>query len=214
MVLLDRPDKLNALNMDVIDGIREGLRSAGSVLVLGSTNRLSFSSGADLDLDDAARAEVSDALYVLYQEMRQTDTVIIAAADGHALGGGAQLLLASDMRVAGPDLKIRFLGLGHGLVVGAWGLAALVGRGRAAELCLTMRPVGADEALRIGLVERLVPDALEDALELASTLLAVDPTSLAGVKRVVANPDPEAALNQERNLNSNWDGYVPRRRGG
>ena len=214
VVLLDRPDKLNALNMDVIDGISEGLRSAGSVLVLGSTNRLAFSSGADLDLDDPARAAVSDALYVLYQEMRQTDTIIIAAADGHALGGGAQLLLASDMRVAGPDLKIRFLGLGHGLVVGAWGLAALVGPGRAAELCLTMRPVGAEEALRIGLVERLAPDALESALALASSLLVVDPTSLAGVKRVVANLDPMAALNQERELNSSWDGYVPKLRDG
>lgn len=213
VALLDRPDKLNALNMDVIDGLREGLASAGSVLVLGSTNRRSFSSGADLDLADPARAAVSDALYVLYQEMRRADTIIIAAADGHALGGGAQLLLASDLRIAGPDLKIRFLGSGHGLVVGAWGLPALIGRGRAAELCLTMRPVGAEESLRIGLVERLVADALEDALALASSLLAVDPSSMAGIKRVLANPDPMAALNHERELNKSWNGSVARRRG-
>jgi enoyl-CoA hydratase/carnithine racemase len=115
------------------------------------------------------------------------------------------------MRIAGPDLNIRFLGLGHGLVVGAWGLPALVGRGRAAELCLTMRPVGAEEALRIGLVERLVADALEDALTLASSLLLIDPASMAGVKRVAANPDPIAALNHERELNSKWNGSVPRR---
>ena len=211
MVLLDRPGQLNALNMDVIDGIREALHSAGAVLVLGSTGKRSFSSGADLDLDDPARAAVSDALYGLYQEMRQSDTVIIAAADGYALGGGAQLLLASDLRIAGPGLNIRFLGLGHGLVVGAWGLPALVGRGRAAELCLTMRPVGAEEALRIGLVERLVAEALEEAVALASSLLQLNPASVAGVKRVAANPDPIAALVHERELNSGWNGSVARR---
>ena len=213
VVLLDRADRLNALNMEVIDGIREGLRSAGPVLVLGSTNRAAFSSGADLDLDDSTRAIVSDALYGLYQEMRQSDTIIIAAADGHALGGGAQLLLACDVRFAGPGLIVRFLGLGHGLTVGAWGLPALVGRGRATELCLTMRSVGAQEALRIGLVERVVADPLDEASTMASELLLLSPTAIARIKRVVANPDPLAALNQERDQNSGWNGSMPGRGG-
>lgn len=211
VVLLDRPGRLNALNMEAIDGIGEALRVAGPVLVLGSTDRRAFSSGADLNLGDLERSAVSDALYRLYLEMRQSDTVVIAAADGHALGGGAQLLLASDMRIAGPDITIRFLGPGHGLVVGAWGLPSLVGRGRAAELCLSMRSVGADEALRIGLVERVVADPLEEALTLASSLLLLDPSAVAGVKRVVAIPDPLAALNQERARNSGWNGSMPQR---
>jgi enoyl-CoA hydratase/carnithine racemase len=214
LVLLDRPSRRNAINMDMIDGIREGVRSAGPVLILGSTDRRAFSSGADLDLEDPARAGVSDALYSLYQEMRDSETVLVAAADGYAWGGGAQLLLACDLRIGGPDLNIRFMGLGHGLVVGAWGLPELIGRGRAVELCLTMRSVGAEEALRIGLVERVVAEPLEEAANLASSMLRVDPRSLAGVKRVVSNPDPMSALNLERELNSSWDGSMPQRSDG
>ena len=211
LVLLDRPSRRNAINMDMIDRIREGVRAAGPVLILGSTDRRAFSAGADLDLDDPARARVSDALYSLYQEMYDPETVIVAAADGYAWGGGAQLLLACDLRIGGPDLNIRFMGLGHGLVVGAWGLPELIGRGRAVELCLTMRPVGAEEALRIGLVERLVAQPLEEAVTLASSMLLIDPRSLEGVKRVVSNPDPYAALSLERELNSSWDGSMPQR---
>ena len=211
MVLVDRPERRNALNLEVVDGIKEALQASGPVLVLGSTDPRAFSSGADLDLKDSERAAVSDALYRLYQQMRQSDTVIIAAADGYALGGGAQLLIASDIRIAGPDLSVRFLGLGHGLVVGAWGLPSLVGAGRAAELCLTMRSVGAEEAQRIGLVEAVVPDPLEEALKVASAMLLLDPTALAGVKRILSDPDPFAALNHEREINSTWNGSVPRR---
>lgn len=211
VVLLDRPERLNALNMEVIEGIAEALHSAGPCLVLGSTDSRSFSSGADLTLADPERAALSDALYRLYMEMRRSDTVIVAAANGHALGGGAQLLIACDIRVVGPDTTIRFIGAGHGLVVGAWGLPSLVGRGRATELCLSTRPVGADEALRIGLVDRVASDPLEEALTLASSLLHLDPAAVVGVKRIVSIPDPIAALEHERELNSEWSGFVPRR---
>ncbi len=79
------------------------------------------------------------------------------------------------------------------------------------ELCLTMRPVEAQEALRIGLVERVVADPLFDASKMASEVLLLDPGAVAGIKRVVANPDPLAALREERDRNSGWNGSMPRR---
>src|SRR5919108_254958 len=83
-------------------------------------------------------------------------------------GAGAQLAVAADLRVASPGARIQVAGPGHGLAVAAWSLPSLIGRGRAMDLCLTMRPVGAEEALRIGLVDRLEDDAAAAGLALAS----------------------------------------------
>jgi enoyl-CoA hydratase/carnithine racemase len=209
--LLDRPEKLNALDMAMVSGIRGALSRAGiSVLILGSTTNQAFSAGADLDLSDPERAAVSDALYELYQEMRESDVIVVAAARGHAVGGGAQLLIASDLRIVGHDVSIRFAGPAHGLTVGAWGLPSLVGRGRALELCLSMREVGAAEALAIGLVERVADDPIGQALDLASHLTRLHRDAVTAVKRVVAVVDPSTALDEERHRNSGWGGSVHR----
>ena len=123
-----------------------------------------------MTLDDAERTEVSDLLYALYERMTASQAIVVAALDGHAIGGGAQLAIAADLRVGRP---------GHDDPPGRPGaragrrrraLPSLVGRGRALDLCLTMRPVHADEALAIGLVDRLADDAPAAALELAGAL--------------------------------------------
>ena len=88
---------------------------------------------ADLSLADDERAQVSDLLYRLYQRMLLSPAPVIAAVDGPAVGGGAQLALASDLRVGGAGARLRFVGPGHGLAVGSWGLPSLVGRGRGCE---------------------------------------------------------------------------------
>src|SRR3712207_7270247 len=93
---------------------------------------------------------------------------IVVAIEGPAVGAGMQLAVAGDLRVAGPQTKLCVAGPGHGLAVAAWGLPSLVGRGRALDLCLTMRTVGAEEALAIGLVDRIEQDAGEAAVKLAS----------------------------------------------
>ena len=85
--------------------------------------------------------------------------IVVAALDGAAVGGGAQLAIAADLRVAAPAAFLQLAGPGHGLAVGAWGLPSLVGRGRALDLCLSMRPVEREEALAIGLVDRVADDA-------------------------------------------------------
>ncbi len=177
--------------------------------MLGSNDPKTFSSGVDIRVSDEERAAVSDALYGLYTEMRSTPKIILSSASGDAVGGGAQLLIASDIRIVGPDTVIRFVGPGHGLVVGAWGLPSLIGRGRALDLCLSMRPVTADEALAIGLVDRIVDDPFGDAMQYAREILRLDPPTVAGLKRIVSIGEPDAALLEERRLNSTWDGSLP-----
>ncbi len=210
IVTIDRPGTRNAIDRDVVNSLREGILSAtGPVLILASSHRAAFSSGADIKLADSERAAVSDMLYALYQEMRASNKIIIAAASGHAVGAGAQLLIASDLRIAAPDLTVRFMGPGHGLAVGAWGLASLVGRGRAADLCLSMRPVFADEALSIGLIDRVADDPLARATEYAIDVCALDHSAVAAVKRVISISSLDQALAEERAHNASWSGALP-----
>jgi len=210
-ILIDRPDTRNAINPEVVSGIRQGVMDApGPVVVLGSVDPGAFSSGADLALPETERAKVSDSLYGLYQQMRASRQIIIAAASGPAVGGGAQLLIASDIRIVSPHASIRFLGPSHGLVVGAWGLPSLVGRGRAMDLCLSMRTVDAEEALAIGLVDRIVEDPLDSALDYAAALLSLDHSALSAVKKVISIDSVDESLRAERAANSSWDGEVRR----
>jgi enoyl-CoA hydratase len=213
---LDRPERRNALDRPLLGALLDAFDAPDEpVVVLGSTTPEAFCAGADLRLADAERAEVSDLLYELYGRMTACDAIVVAALDGPAVGGGAQLAIAADLRVAARTARIRLAGPGHGLAVGAWALPSLVGRGRAMDLCLTMRPVDADEALRIGLVDRVVDDAGEAALALATELAALDPAATARVKRVAwASARALDALAVERTENrAAWSGSMEVARG-
>jgi enoyl-CoA hydratase len=217
---LNRPDRLNAVNMTLVSALISALdRVDARVVVLGSSTPQAFCSGADLDLADAERAEVSDLLYELYEKMVGLPVPIIVALDGHAVGAGMQLAVAADLRVAGRQTKMRVAGPGHGLAVAAWGLPSLVGRGRALDLCLTMRAVGADEAIAMGLVDRVEEDPGAAAVDLASDLARLDPAAVGRVKRVVTKASGCLdALREERSGNrAAWSGSVAalsHRRGG
>jgi enoyl-CoA hydratase/carnithine racemase len=210
-VWLARPAKRNAVDRAVVQGLADafGDRRARA-FVLGSAERGAFSGGADLDLADAERAKVSDLLYRLYQRMLLSPAPIVAAVDGAAVGGGAQLALACDIRVGSPSARLRFVGPGHGLAIGSWGLPSLVGRGRAAELCLTMRTVDADEALALGLLDRVEADPRAVALELAAGFAQLDAAAVARVKSVVRTASNVlGALEEERRGNLDaWAGSV------
>lgn len=142
-----------------------------------------------------------------------TPSLVVVVAEGVAVGGGAQLLLAADLRIATPALRVRFVGMGHGLVVGAWGLPAIVGRGRAMDLCLTERELDAEECIHLGIVESLTADP---DLALAQLIERVDGLPAGAVGRLktvlaagVANADD--ALEVERQINRSWDGSAPPR---
>ncbi len=208
---LNRPDRLNAIDMPLVSALLTAFDEVDArAVVLGSSTPKAFCSGADLDLEDEERARVSDLLYELYEKMVELPVPIVVALGGHAVGGGAQLAIAGDLRIAGPVTKIRVAGPGHGLAVAAWGLPSLVGRGRALDLCLTMRAVSAEEALTIGLVDRIEEDPGEAAIELASELARLDPAAVGRVKHVVSTASTSLdALREERSGNQeSWSGSI------
>lgn len=220
---LNRPDRLNAVNPALVDALISAFDHVEAhAVVLGSSTPKAFCAGADLDLGDAERARMSDLLYELYEKMVKLPIPIVVALDGHAVGAGAQLAVAGDLRIAGPEAKIRVAGPGHGLAVAAWGLPSLVGRGRALDLCLTMRAVGAEEALAIGLVDRVEQNPGAASIGLASAFAHLDAGAVGRVKSVVARASGYLdALREERTGNREaWSGSVaalsPRRgeRGG
>ncbi len=202
-IRLCRPERHNAVDKAVVDGVRKALEKEGrraGAIVLGADG--SFSAGLDLKLPAKARRSVSESLYELYGVMVTHERPIIAAARGHAIGAGAQLLLASDLRVGSPDLVIRFPGPEHGLAVATWALPATVGRGRAIDLALTMREVGSDEALRIGLLDRLVDDPAHEALELARSICSLDREAASMTKLLVTRA---AGLNEALAREAQWN---------
>jgi enoyl-CoA hydratase/carnithine racemase len=210
---LNRPARHNAVDANLLAALHAAFaRSGARAIVLGSATPGRFCSGADRSVDDAERAAVSEGLYELYRRILALDVPVLAALSGPAVGGGAQLAIACDLRIAAPGAWLQFVGAGHGLAVGGWGLPSLVGRGRAIDLCLTGRRVGADEARAIGLVDRVAADADAGALELAGELVKLDPGAVARVKAVVARAaEREAALGLEASGNRAWAGALPAR---
>lgn len=208
---MNRPDRLNAVNAALVDALMAALDDVGArAVVLGSSNPKAFCSGVDLDMPDAERARVSDALYELYEKMIRLPVPIVVALDGHAVGAGMQLAVAGDLRVVGPGTKMRVAGPRHGLAVAAWGLPGLVGRGRALDLCLTMRAVDAREARVMGLADRVEAEPGSAAVELASALAELDEAAVGRVKRLVHEGTGSLdALRQERAGNrESWTGSV------
>jgi enoyl-CoA hydratase len=207
---LDRSAKRNALNPPMLAELREALRAPGTrAVIIRSTDPTCFCAGADLDLDDETRAMLSDELYVLYEELIRLPAAVIAVVEGIAVGGGAQIAVASDLRIGGPSAAFRFAGPGHGLAVGAWALPSLVGRGRALDLCLSMRRVDYAEALSIGLLDRVAPDPDAIALALAQDIARLEPGAAARVKRIVRDGSGLlAALADERSGNAAWTGTI------
>lgn len=183
---LNRPEALNAINHAVLGELRTRFAACDArVVVLSSVGGKALSAGGDLRMGADELARVSDGLFDLYGEMIGHPAVIVVAAEGHAAGAGAQLLMASDLRVAGPTLRVRFAGPEHGLAGCMWALPSLVGRGRALDVLLTGRTIDADEALRIGLVDRVVDRPVDAAIDLARQIAALDSRVTRRIKRLV-----------------------------
>jgi enoyl-CoA hydratase/carnithine racemase len=188
-VLLDRPDRHNALDAATVTALDDVFAAAHDpdtrAVVLGSTHPGMFCSGADLRIDDAERAAVSDRLYGLYTTMVGLPVPVVAAVDGAAVGGGVQLVLAADVRFGSPRAALRLAGPGHGLAVGLWGLPSAVGRGAAMHLALSGRAVDAEEAHRLGLLEDLDDNPLAAAPALARRVADLDRDAVARAKAAV-----------------------------
>jgi enoyl-CoA hydratase/carnithine racemase len=206
-LLLSRPDRHNALDPGLARALRDALaEDPQEPVVLGSADPRLFCAGADLTATDADRAAVSGLLYDCYELMVTRPGPVIAAVGGPAVGGGAQLATAADVRIAGPAARMRWTGPpGRDLAVGAWVLPDLVGRGVALDLIVTTRWVDAAEALRLGLVSSVVAAPLEAASGLAGELAARGPGSMAKTKAITAAGGLLDRLHAERQANqSAW----------
>ena len=181
---LARPERRNALDPGLLAAIRDALAAEpGTPAVFGSADPQVFCAGADLTISDAERAVVSDLVYDCCETIITRPGPVIAVLAGPAVGGGAQLAAASDLRIAGPAARLRWTGPpGLELVVGAWLLPDLVGRAAAMDLVLTGRWVEAAEALALGLVNQVCEDPEPVAAQIAAGLAGRG----AGVKAVMA----------------------------
>jgi enoyl-CoA hydratase len=186
-LLLASPQRHNPLSPGLARALRDAFAAdPAEPVVLGSTDPAVFCAGADMTIGEAERAQVSELLYECLEVMITRPGPVIAAIGGPAVAGGAQLATAADLRIAGPAAQFRWIGPpGRDLAVGAWVLPDLVGRGRAAELAMTGRWVDAAEALTLGLVNRVEPDPLTAAEQLAATLAAGSPGSIARIKMIM-----------------------------
>jgi enoyl-CoA hydratase/carnithine racemase len=202
---LARPERRNALDMRLTAAIRDALAAEPSTpVLLGSTDPGVFCAGADLTISDAERAVVSDLIYDCCDTIITRPGPVISVLSGPAVGGGAQLAAASDLRIASPAARLRWAGPpGLNLTVGAWVLPDLVGRGPAMDLVLTGRWLEAAEALALGLLNRVSPDPDVLAGEIAADLARRGVA--AGTKAVMAAGGLLDRLQAERAANrSAW----------
>ncbi len=198
-VTLNRPKVLNALNQRTIDELDRAIAELDAdvdvrAIVLTGAGEKAFVAGADIN-ELATQSPVSGRDFArrgqaVFARIEQLGKPVIAAIGGFALGGGCELAMACTFRVAADTAKLGQPEINLGLIPGYGGsqrLSRLVGKDRAMELILTGRQVGAEEALRIGLVTRVVPAAAlaQEAKLFAQELASKAPVALRYAKLAV-----------------------------
>lgn len=197
-ITLDRPPA-NSYDPAFLEELDEAITSVvddgAIVAVVASSSQKFFSAGADVKGFLERSADDNNAMveraHQIFDRFAAEDTVFVAAIAGHALGGGYEIALACDIRVAATgSYRIGLPEATLGLLPGTGGtqrLPRLIGRGRALDLMLAGRAVTPDHAHDLGMVDRLVDaDELDDTIdEMTTTLAAGAPLALAAVKRAV-----------------------------
>src|SRR5262249_9338851 len=204
-ITLNRPERMNALTFEVYDELRRTFRALDTepgVRAIVITGRgQAFCSGGDvhdiigalLGRDEAGLLEFTRMTCDLVLAIRRCRRPVIAALNGTTAGAGAVIATACDLRIATPPAKIAFLftkvGLSGADMGSAWLLPRIVGSGRATELLMTGAFITADEALRIGLYNRIVPDGqlLSTARDLAAQLARGPALALGMTKHAIDN---------------------------
>lgn len=194
LIRLERGEARNALNTQLLAELLEHLAVARGdetvrVLVISSSDNLGLSAGADVreELDHEAHVRRMQMFSDLYDTVVAFPKPTVAACHGDVVGGGAEIAVACDIRVGGSNLRLRFPGAALGVPVGPARLVTLCGLAAAKYVLLTSRTIGADEALRMGLISRVAPAAAteEAALELAAGIAAHAPEGVARLKRML-----------------------------
>jgi enoyl-CoA hydratase len=200
VITLNRPAVLNALNAELLDRLDDALGeiehdTAVRALILTGAGERAFAAGADIGelarIDGAVTgAALARRGQRVTQRIEALRVPVIAAVNGFALGGGCELAMACDIRIASDNAKFGQPEVNLGIPPGYGGTqrtTRLLGTGMAMLLCTTGTIIDAHEALRIGLVQRVVPlaDLLTEARAIAATIAAKAPLAVTATKRAI-----------------------------
>lgn len=199
IVTMSRPEAMNAFNTEQLQALLDSVRelsadSSVRAVVLTGEGKRAFASGADIsEMSTKSPGEAkrfTDLGHEVGRAIGAAPQPWIAAVNGYALGGGCEMALACDIRVASENAQLGQPEVTLGILPG-WGgtqrLPRLVGPGIAAEMLLTGRRLKADEALRVGLVNAVCPteELLPRAVEMAQTIANNSPAAVAAAKRAM-----------------------------
>ncbi|WP_066259894.1 enoyl-CoA hydratase [Neobacillus drentensis] len=196
LITLNRAEAANALSVEMLEGLKDAIltskydRSVRCIVITGAGEK-AFCAGADLKeragMDPVQVRKTVSLIRDTINSLELLPQPVIAAVNGVAFGGGTELALACDIRIASETAKLGLTETSLGIIPGAGGtqrLPRLVGKGRAKELIFTARRIDAKEALEIGLVEYTVPVAslMDKALEIAGQIVRNGPIAVAQAK--------------------------------
>lgn len=213
VVTLNRPDKLNALNAQTINDLNsvfDELKENNEVyvVVVTGSGEKAFVAGADIKelnkLDMISAKEFAEKGQAVFNKIEKFDKPVIAAVNGFALGGGCELALACHIRLASDNAKFGQPEVNLGIIPGYGGtqrLARLINTGRAMEYILTADMISADEAHRIGLVNKVYPqnELLDKAIEMAKKITGKGQQAIRLAMKAVKAVD-EMSLKEGQNL--------------
>lgn len=214
---LNRPEKRNAMNRAMAFELRDHLRidsGVGAIVFTGDDR--AFSSGADLDEGADADPATGNGWYETLDLLAAQRVPVVAAIEGHCLGGGLEIALCCDLRIAGRSARLGTPEITHGHWPGGGGTQRLprtVGVARAKELILTGQPIDADTALAWGLVNSVVDagQALTTALDLASIVASRPRDSVAAVKDLTESAIEGTVEDGLRRERARWLDFAARR---
>ncbi|HWG18255.1 MAG TPA: enoyl-CoA hydratase-related protein [Acidobacteriaceae bacterium] len=198
-VTLNRPRVHNALNAAMLRELDESIAALGDdtsvrVILLRGAGEKAFAAGADIGelaaVDAANAAQFAGRAQRIFRRIETLPKPVIAAVNGYALGGGCELAMACSIRIAAETARLGQPEVRLGILPGYGGsqrLPRLIGRGAALKMMLTGQPIDAHEALRIGLVDEVVPSEHLDlrVMELARTIAAQPPLAVAAILEAV-----------------------------
>lgn len=221
VVSINRPKALNALNTETVQEINECFKEIQNrkdikVVILTGAGEKSFVAGADIaqmsNMTPKEAREMSLNAYEAFSRIENCPQVVIAAVNGFALGGGCEIAMSCDIRIVADTAKFGQPEVGLGIIPGFGGtqrLPRLVGKGRAKELIFTAETIDANEAYRIGLVNKVVPkeELMDTCKKMAQRILKNGSLAITLAKQAI-NLGVEMDLNSGIQLESNQFGLT------
>jgi enoyl-CoA hydratase len=211
-VTINRPKKLNALNDEVLNELADIFKAIqvdeeiNAIVVTGAGEK-AFVAGADIkelrELDDRSGRMASQKGQQIFQLIEDTRKPVIAAVNGYALGGGAELAMACHLRIAGENAVFGLPEVGLGLIPGYGGtqrLPALIGKARALEMILTGKQLKAKEAHQLGLVNEVSAEPVETSKELLHKIMKKGPLAVRDAIKAVYHSDHRSGYQVEADL--------------